>query len=834
MHRSEPVAPAALTVVVSDDRGPIADAAVRLVPDDGDAVVVATGRDGAARADQLAPGRWRISASAAGHVPAALPPHDLAPGADDRVAIALTTGGRPLSGTVSDASGGPIAGARIDAARLSSGGDTGDAVATALTGPDGKYRMTVAEGRLMVAASSPDYASQAHPVEVGAAGAVADFALVPGGAIEGIVRDAASHEPVAGASVAARRSGGGIALAEPGARRATAGPDGRFRLAGLRPGAWSLSATDRARFTRQPTMVGLGVAEQVAGVELLVGPGAVVRGRVVDDTGAAAPGAVVSAGGRDPGTAHAGADGAFTLEGLAPGNYQLVAGGDRYVAARPTRIALADHDLDGVIVRVAHSLTVTGHVEPRQICDVREEPGESMIPLLLTPTVTTGPDGAFALGPIAEGAVRITARCQSGDQGAAQGRAAAGAPDIVVPLTAGGSIAGHVIDAAGAPIAGIGVAATEISHGDRTMIRNGVVTSGVQAISDAAGAYQITGLPAGTYRLGALDRGRPLALRTAPPTIELAAAEHKTGVDLTAERADGTISGTVTGPDGNPLADAWVSVQLDLFNSLGGGPGGPRGGLRTIAIADDGDADPIAPALTDARGHYTIGGLAPASYTVIAEAQRGQLRARAAAIRPTATVDLRLAAITTLSGTVTGPGGPTPLFTVELDGPTRGQRSFTAGTFAFDRVDPGSYTVRVSSADGNGQAVVDVTAGTPATVAITLAANAIVVGTLVDSAGKPLANQPLALTTDHGDGNLRLQLDGPPTTTGPDGRFRLEHRPELAILVVIRPRPFNKPGLVLTAGQTLDLGTVTVPDVPLPPPPGPGPGSAPPPTPPRV
>jgi protocatechuate 3,4-dioxygenase beta subunit len=834
MHHGEPVAPAALTVVVSDDRGPIADAAVRLVPDDGDAVVVATGRDGAARADQLAPGRWRISASAAGHVPAALPPHDLAPGADDRVAIALATGGRPLTGTVSDASGGPIAGARIDAARLSGRGDTGDAVATALTGPDGKYRMTVAEGRLMVAASSPDYASQAHPVEVGAAGAVADFALVPGGAIEGIVRDAASHEPVAGASVAARRSGGGIALAEPGSRRATAGPDGRFRLGGLRPGSWSLSATDHARFTRQPTMVGLGVAEQAAGVELLVGPGAVVRGRVVDDTGAAAPGAVVRSGGRDPGTAHAGADGGFILEGLPPGNYQLVAGSDRYVAAGVTRIALADHDLDGVIVRVARSLTVTGHVEPRQVCDVQQEAVESMDLALRAPAVTTGPDGAFALGPIAEGAIRIAARCPSGDQGTAQARAAAGAPDIVVPLTAGGSVAGRVIDPSGAPIAGTGVVATEVSHGERTTIRNGVVTSGIQTVSDAAGAYHITGLSAGSYRLSALDRGRPLALRTAPPTVELAAAEHKTGVDITAERADGVIAGTVTDPDGKPLADAWVSVQLDLFNSLGGGPGGARSGLRAIAISDDGDTDPIAPALTDARGHYTIGGLAPASYTVIAEAQRGQLRARASAIRPTATVDLRLAGLTQLSGTVTGPGGPTALFTVELDGPTRSQRSFTAGAFSFDRIDPGSYTVRVSCADGNGQARVDVTAGTPATVAITLAANAIVVGTLVDSAGKPLANQPLALITDHGDGHLQLQLDGPPTTTGPDGRFRLEHRPEPTTLVVIRPRPFSKSGLVLTAGQTLDLGTITVTDAPSLPPPGPGPGSAPPPAPPRV
>ena len=40
------------------------------------------------------------------------------------------------------------------------------------------------------------------------------------------------------------------------------------------------------------------------------------------------------------------------------------------------------------------------------------------------------------------------------------------------------------------------------------------------------------------------------------------------------------------------------------------------------------------------------------------------------------------------------------VFTVELDGPTRAQRSFasTDGTFSFGRVDPGAYTVRVTSA----------------------------------------------------------------------------------------------------------------------------------------
>jgi hypothetical protein len=117
----------------------------------------------------------------------------------------------------------------------------------------------------------------------------------------------------------------------------------------------------------------------------------------------------------------------------------------------------------------------------------------------------------------------------------------------------------------------------------------------------------------------------------------------------------------------------------------------------------------------------------------------------------------------------------------------------------------------VQSSDGSGEARVDVALDRPASVAIALDADAVVTGQLVDPAGKPLAGQAVVVTEDHGDGSMRIQLDGPPPTTGPDGRFRIEHRAAPCVLVVLRqPSPFLRRGLALVAGQTLDLGTVTV------------------------
>ncbi len=831
---SSSAAPARVTITVAGDKGPISGAVIRLAPDDGEAIVVRTSPKGGALAE-LAPGRWAISASATGFLPGAEPAFELVAGQEKTLALTLVAGGRALTGTVTDATGGPIAGARIDAAKLGGMAKPGSEVASTQTGSDGTYAVTVAEGQLLVAVSNADYAAQSRIVEVGATGAVANFSLVPGGAIEGVVRDERTRQPVAGASVIAERDRGGtILLAEANRQRAVSGPDGRFRIGALRPGAYELDATATTRTSKSPTIVGIGVAEQVSDVEILVSDGPVISGTVVDEVGTAVAGVEISAMGRGRGgDATSDAKGAFTITGLSPGAYFLMGRSETHVPAGGAQVELADQDLTAIVVKVQRGAKIVGHVEPRQICEIQHdiddrELGAGM-PMLVGPK-TTGTDGAFELGPASAGKARLRARCPSGAQGSLPIDVKVGMAPVVIAVTPGASIAGRVLDGEGKPVAGATVMASLEGPTQRTMIVNGMVTSGVQGITGANGTYELVGLTAGSYVLNVLDRGRPLRMRGARVVVKLAATDKKTGVDLAVDRPDGVIKGVVTGPDGKPLGDAWVSVQQDLAAMIEGmvergprrerrpgGDGGEDEGSSMMTIEardDDGEGAAgagFAPVLTDAQGRFEIAGLPHAKYEVIAEAQAGKLRGRMANVTPDATVAIKVIGVTTLSGTVRGANGPAPVFAIELAGPTTAARTFTDGKFQLGRVDPGSYVVRVTSSQGNAEVQVEVKPDRPTTVDIALVANAIVIGKLVDPQNQPLAGAPITLVPDLGDGRVQVSMDGPPPTSGSDGSFRLESKAGTSVLVVlIQPRPFTKRGLVLEAGKTLDVGTVRV------------------------
>lgn len=813
--------PASVVVRVNGPSGPLASATVRLEREGGDVTTLQTGADGSAKADGLEPGTWSASATASGHEPAAATSQELRGGETASIELTLAAGGRTLSGTVTDASGGPIAGARIDAAKLGSSARPSDAVASALTAADGTYSMSVAEGQLLVAASEASYAPQSRYVDVGPAGATANFQLVPGGVIEGVVRDEATREPVAGANIDARRDEPAMMLGERSRVRAVSAADGRFRLAGLRPGGYSVSAQAGPRMSRLPTTIGLGVAEQVSDVELLVAKAPSIRGTVVDERGAPVADAEVTVFGlRGRGRsldARSDAKGAFVVEAVQPGRYMLMAHNDTYLPAGDTVAQVENADVE-VTVKVREGLALKGHVEPRQACEVKRELASMNTHDLMTMgSRSTAADGAFDLGPARAAEYELEARCASGDQGTMRVTVTPGLGEVVLAVKPGASISGHVVDGKGQPVAAVTVMASPTGDTERTTIVNGRITSGIQALTNGQGAFELRGLAAGPYRLGVLDKGRPLPSKSGDPTVTLAAAEKKTGVTLTVDRPDGVIRGVVTGPDGKPLADAWVSVHVGIEDLIAARTPREGGGARSrvrVEVRNDegGTADTIAPVLTDDAGRFEITALARVPMTVLAEAQAGALRGQAMAVTPDANITIQALGLSELRGTVKSPTGPPSWFTVELDGPTDEQRTFATadGTFTFARLDPGTYQVTVTSSAGNGTARVDILSGRPATVEVVLAPNAIVIGTLVDAAGKPLGGLPVAVIPDAGDGRMQISLEGPPPTSNPDGSFRLEAKAGRSGIIVLSERPTTKMGLLLEAGKTLDVGPITV------------------------
>jgi hypothetical protein len=814
---------------IRDARGPVADATVRLAPADaGELIAVRTDAGGSFHAVDLAPGAWMVSASAPGHAPRA---HAVTVVADQDATLdlVLDDGGRALSGLVTDASGGPVAGARVDAAKLGATAQPSDDVASTVTGRDGRYQLTVAEGQLLVAVADPDYAPIARVVDVGPAGATADFALIPGGVLEGVVRRDGDRAPVAGARVEAHRDGPSIELAESGRPRFTiADRDGRFRLAGLPPGAYDLDARSGELSSRGPTSIGLGVADQRTDLELVIGAGPVIRGVVVDEAGApvADAGIIVVTRDQDDAT-HSDAQGRFAVVGVPPGRHGLVASHAGHLASTMVAVEVAADDVTGVRLVLRHGAALRGHVEPRQVATVRLELRRTEALGVQLPPLTTEASGDFDFPVLASGPGKLSGRGPSGDQGELEVTIADGAPEVVLHLTPGGAIAGRVVDGDGHPVAGVTVAATALGDGDRTTIVDGRVTSGVQGLTSSTGSYELRGLVAGPYRLAVLDRGRPLPLHgaAARARLTLAAAEHRTGVDLAIERATGVIRGVVQDASGKPIADAWVSVHQGFEELVGmhgppdDGPPGEAsapGEPKTVSFevtSAGGDGGVFPPALTDAQGHFELRGLPRGRYQVAAEAQAGKLRGFAEGVSPDATITITAQALTELVGAVTSAAGPVPLFTVELEGPTHATQTFAdpTGAFRFGRVDPGRYTVRVHGSAGNGEATVEVVSGHRAEVAITVVANGVVIGTLVEATGAPAAHVGVALVPDHGDGNIQLMLAGPPPETAADGRFRVEGSAGKQIFVALLGGGlFSKPGLVIEAGKTIDLGVVTL------------------------
>jgi protocatechuate 3,4-dioxygenase beta subunit len=161
-------------------------------------------------------------------------------------------------------------------------------------------------------------------------------------------------------------------------------------------------------------------------------------------------------------------------------------------------------------------------------------------------------------------------------------------------LSAGGSIAGIVVDERGAPVTSYLLAVESFQPSGEGGPRAPVGRS--RPVSNPAGEFLLEGLPPGRYVLTASAEGRP---PTRSSAVDVGVGSGARGVRIELARG-ARLTGTVLDAETRrPIADA--RVALDAVTSTG--------------------ANAIAGATTDASGAYALEGVPPGPFSVRASAE---------------------------------------------------------------------------------------------------------------------------------------------------------------------------------------------------------------------
>lgn len=342
----------------------------------------------------------------------------------------------------------------------------------------------------------------------------------------------AGEEPAGAESLRPCRRGSGAA---------TADAEGHFQLDGLPPGWWSLrTAADGHLSSMRERLHVLG-GESLEGVEIVLGRGAVVSGRVFTSDGEPAAGARVSVFG-EAGTVQAVAagDGAYRLAGVEPGERTVEATlGDGPWASRSFTVVAGDNRLD---------LTMDQGRRRQEICGRVLAPGGGPVG---GAAVLAG--GAARTFSAADGSFRLAVEDNhdydvwAEREGFAAARAAAavrveGAPveGVEIRLGRGAALTGRLLGLEREELAQASVEA-ELSP-----------PFVARAAVDSQGTYRLEDVPPGEWTVTAHAGERAVSERAVLPADVSAAA-----VDL-AFAPSREVSGWVSGPAGEAVAGAFI------------------------------------------------------------------------------------------------------------------------------------------------------------------------------------------------------------------------------------------------------------------------------------
>jgi hypothetical protein len=534
--------------VIDREEGTGAVAAIELRPigDDEAPRYARSGDDGVLRIAGVPNGRWIADAYAPGY---------LSPGGVELEAgrgvpeLALTRGGT-IEGRVLDGDGRPIAGASVRA--LAAGAN---AVEVSALVELERLRRFSGRTAATIRAGPSTFAGDPSFVERGELGVLVGPIppIPPPGAAP--ARPAAVIDPkLVGMTLAGEPEP--LAVEPSRASIWTTGSDGRYRIRGLARGKLSAVASAPAYAEARSREVAVVPGQLVTGVDIVLGAGTFVFGRVADPRGAPIAGAQVSA---RPEVGHvldafSDGDGMYRLGPLA-GTLTLSARAYGHVeVARTIELAAGkgstpnerreDLTLEAADAVLAGTLDdATGAAVGGAQLEVVAGAGQGR-------SVVVAPDGTFSLDMLPRGRLRVRVSHPAYPTEELEAVASSTGERVRLRLPLGGQVEGVLIDASsGAPLAGM------------TIDARGVRGATAEAVTDDKGLWKLGPVRPGSWRLSVKLPGYlPTARELDVPVSRAPGATSVRDIHLELERG-ALLGGTVRDRRGQRVAGAQVSVR---------------------------------------------------------------------------------------------------------------------------------------------------------------------------------------------------------------------------------------------------------------------------------
>lgn len=301
---------------------------------------------------------------------------------------------------------------------------------------------------------------------------------------------------------------------------------GEATLRPLSPG-YALVEAKRDGYAPGTAFTTIGSAGAVAKLTITLHRGFAIAGRVVDDTGKPVAKARVTVGGmggfdwdaiaergqQDPSSATTDDKGRFEIAAVAPGTHVLSAVDGEHAPARSAPVTVDDRAVTGVEIKMKAGGVVAGKVvdadrKPVPYATVRVAGAGDQMMQIAARQATADEHGAFELRGLARTKLRARAESETAASKIADFdlTETAAQRDLELVLDVTGTIAGVVVDGQGAPVPEVQVNAFPDVLGGASI--DGIALSGMSSAStDGAGAFKITGLPDGAYRLWAQRPG---------------------------------------------------------------------------------------------------------------------------------------------------------------------------------------------------------------------------------------------------------------------------------------------------------------------------------------